>query len=123
MSLAGGAAIGLAAVWQLAALVPVVALDVGSALLLLAGGQVEVGLRMANGCSGGHGVCGVCGVCGVSGSSSISLCSVDQPFDETLCLINLPFSLSQSRSFSVFRLSCSALPLASAISALMRPPL
>ena len=120
MSLAGGAAIGLAAVWQLAALVPVVALDVGSAFLLLAGGQVEVGLRMANGCSGGH---GVCGVCGVSGSSSISLCSVDQPFDETLCLINLPFSLSQSRSFSVLRLSCSALPLASAISALMRPPL
>ena len=46
-----------------------------------------------------------------------------QLLDETLCLINVPFSRSQSRSFSVLRLSCSALPLARAISALTRPPL
>jgi alanine-glyoxylate transaminase/serine-glyoxylate transaminase/serine-pyruvate transaminase len=43
--------------------------------------------------------------------------------DETLCLINRPFSRSQSRFFSVSRLSCWALPLANAISALTRPPL
>ena len=41
----------------------------------------------------------------------------------TLVPINLPCSRSQSRFFSVLRLSCSALPLASAISALTRPPL
>ena len=44
-------------------------------------------------------------------------------FDETFCLIKRPFSLSQSRFFSVSRLSCCALPLASAISAFTRPPL
>ena len=42
---------------------------------------------------------------------------------DTLCRISRPCSRSQSRFFSVLRLSCSALPLASAISALTRPPL
>ena len=42
---------------------------------------------------------------------------------ETLCLISRPFSRSQSRFFSVLRLSCSALPLASAISAFTRAAL
>ena len=42
---------------------------------------------------------------------------------DTLWRISRPCSRSQSRFFSVLRLSCSALPLASAISALTRPPL
>ena len=46
-----------------------------------------------------------------------------QALVETLCRIRRPFSRSQSRFFSVSRLSCSALPLASAISAFTNPPL
>ena len=42
-------------------------------------------------------------------------------FDETLGLIKRPFSRSQSFFFSVSRLSCSALPLAKAISHLTLP--
>src|SRR5207244_2600377 len=44
-------------------------------------------------------------------------------FALTLCRIRRLFSRSQSRFFSVSRLSCCALPLASAISAFTRPPL
>jgi cystathionine beta-lyase len=44
-------------------------------------------------------------------------------FDDTLCRIRRPCSRSQSRFFSVSRLSCWALPLASAICAFTRPPL
>ena len=46
-----------------------------------------------------------------------------QLFELTLCRIKRPFSRSQSFFFSVLRLSCSALPLASAISTFTRPPL
>ena len=46
-----------------------------------------------------------------------------QALEDTLCRISLPRSRSQSRFFSVSRLSCAALPLASAISTLTRPPL
>ena len=51
------------------------------------------------------------------------LCDQCFAFGDTLCRIRRPCSRSQSRFFSVFRLSCSVLPLASAISALTRPPL
>src|SRR5262249_7482672 len=43
--------------------------------------------------------------------------------DDTFWRISRPCSRSQSRFFWSWRLSCSALPLASAISALTRPPL
>ena len=46
-----------------------------------------------------------------------------QDLAETLWRIRRPFSRSHSRSLVALRLSCSALPLASAISAFTRPPL
>jgi 7,8-dihydropterin-6-yl-methyl-4-(beta-D-ribofuranosyl)aminobenzene 5'-phosphate synthase len=44
-----------------------------------------------------------------------------EPAEETLCRIRRPFSRSQSRCFSVSRLSCCAFPLASATSTFTRP--
>ena len=52
----------------------------------------------------------------------VRLVSDDLPPD-TLWRMSRPFSRSQSRCFSVSRLSCWALPLARAISTFTRPPL
>ena len=46
-------------VWRLFAPWPVPTLDVGTPGLLVAGLCVGVGVRMANGCTSGHGVCGL----------------------------------------------------------------
>ena len=46
-------------VWRLAAPLPVVTVDVGTASLVVAGLLVGVGVRMGNGCTSGHGVCGL----------------------------------------------------------------
>ncbi|MEQ1682777.1 MAG: YeeE/YedE thiosulfate transporter family protein [Burkholderiaceae bacterium] len=45
--------------WRLVAPMPVVAVDVGTGALLVAGLLVGVGVRMGNGCTSGHGVCGL----------------------------------------------------------------
>ena len=45
--------------WRLFAPLPVAAVDVGTAGLVLAGLLVGVGVRMGNGCTSGHGVCGL----------------------------------------------------------------
>jgi uncharacterized protein len=45
--------------WQLAAPLPTVSVDVGTAGLVIAGLLVGVGVRMGNGCTSGHGVCGL----------------------------------------------------------------
>jgi uncharacterized membrane protein YedE/YeeE len=45
--------------WQLFAPLPLATVDVGSAALVVAGLLVGVGVRMANGCTSGHGVCGL----------------------------------------------------------------
>lgn len=45
--------------WQLVALLPVASVDVGPWGLVGAGLLVGVGVRMANGCTSGHGVCGL----------------------------------------------------------------
>ena len=45
--------------WQLVAPLPVASVDVGQGGLLAAGLLVGVGVRMANGCTSGHGVCGL----------------------------------------------------------------
>jgi uncharacterized protein len=45
--------------WQMIAPLPSVATDVGAGLVALAGVLVGVGVRMANGCTSGHGVCGL----------------------------------------------------------------
>ncbi len=45
--------------WQLAAPLPTVSVDVGTAGLVVAGLLVGVGVRMGNGCTSGHGVCGL----------------------------------------------------------------
>ena len=46
-------------VWRLFAPWPVPTLDVGTPGLLVAGLCIGVGVRMANGCTSGHGVCGL----------------------------------------------------------------
>jgi uncharacterized membrane protein YedE/YeeE len=46
-------------VWRIVAPWPVVAVDVGSMGLIVAGLLVGVGVRMGNGCTSGHGVCGL----------------------------------------------------------------
>jgi len=46
-------------VWRLFAALPEVRVDVGLPALLLAGVLVGVGVRLANGCTSGHGVCGL----------------------------------------------------------------
>ncbi|MGY0195235.1 YeeE/YedE family protein [Leptothrix sp. BB-4] len=45
--------------WQAVAPLPAATVDVGSAGLIVAGLLVGVGVRMANGCTSGHGVCGL----------------------------------------------------------------
>jgi len=45
--------------WRLVAPLPVMTLSAGPGLLVLAGLLVGVGVRMANGCTSGHGVCGL----------------------------------------------------------------
>jgi len=45
--------------WRLFAPLPLATVDVGSAALAVAGLLVGVGVRMANGCTSGHGVCGL----------------------------------------------------------------
>jgi uncharacterized protein len=45
--------------WRLVAPLPVAAVDVGTAGLVVAGLLVGVGVRMGNGCTSGHGVCGL----------------------------------------------------------------
>lgn len=45
--------------WQLVAPLPMAAVDVGPISLMAAGLLVGVGVRMANGCTSGHGVCGL----------------------------------------------------------------
>ncbi len=45
--------------WHLFAPLPLATVDVGSAALAVAGLLVGVGVRMANGCTSGHGVCGL----------------------------------------------------------------
>ena len=45
--------------WRLVAPMPTAAVDVGSALLVLAGVLVGGGVRMASACTSGHGVCGL----------------------------------------------------------------
>lgn len=45
--------------WRLVAPMPVAAVDVGKASLVVAGVLVGVGVRMGNGCTSGHGVCGL----------------------------------------------------------------
>jgi len=52
--------------WQLVAPLPAMAVDVGSAGLVLAGLLVGVGVRMGNGCTSGHGVCGLARLSGRS---------------------------------------------------------
>ncbi len=45
--------------WQAVAPLPAATVDVGSVGLVVAGLLVGVGVRMANGCTSGHGVCGL----------------------------------------------------------------
>lgn len=45
--------------WRLVAPLPAVSVDVGPVGLVVAGLLVGVGVRMANGCTSGHGVCGL----------------------------------------------------------------
>lgn len=45
--------------WRALAPIPAVSTDVGTAGVILAGLLVGVGVRMANGCTSGHGVCGL----------------------------------------------------------------
>ena len=45
--------------WRLAAPLPPMTSAAGPALLVLAGLLVGIGVRMANGCTSGHGVCGL----------------------------------------------------------------
>jgi len=45
--------------WHLFAPVPLAATDVGTPVIVAAGLLVGVGVRMANGCTSGHGVCGL----------------------------------------------------------------
>lgn len=45
--------------WALFALLPATTVDVGTPALMVAGLLVGVGVRMANGCTSGHGVCGL----------------------------------------------------------------
>lgn len=45
--------------WRLVAPLPVVSVDVGPWGLMAAGLLVGIGVRMANGCTSGHGVCGL----------------------------------------------------------------
>jgi uncharacterized protein len=45
--------------WRLAAPLPAVTVDVGTAGLVAAGLIVGIGVRMGNGCTSGHGVCGL----------------------------------------------------------------
>lgn len=45
--------------WRLAAPLPSTTPDVGHATLLASGVLVGVGVRLANGCTSGHGVCGL----------------------------------------------------------------
>jgi uncharacterized protein len=45
--------------WQLAAPLPSMAVDVGWPAVVAAGLLVGVGVRMGNGCTSGHGVCGL----------------------------------------------------------------
>jgi uncharacterized protein len=46
-------------VWRLFAPLPVSSVDVGPGALVAAGLCVGIGVRMANGCTSGHGVCGL----------------------------------------------------------------
>ena len=46
-------------VWRVAAPLPATRLDVGMPVVIVAGLLVGVGVRMANGCTSGHGVCGL----------------------------------------------------------------
>lgn len=46
-------------VWMQIAPLPASTVDVGTPLLIVAGLLVGVGVRMANGCTSGHGVCGL----------------------------------------------------------------
>ena len=45
--------------WHLVAPLPLASVDVGTSALAAAGLLVGVGVRMANGCTSGHGVCGL----------------------------------------------------------------
>lgn len=45
--------------WRLVAPLPSAQVDVGTGTLVVAGLLVGVGVRMANGCTSGHGVCGL----------------------------------------------------------------
>ncbi len=45
--------------WALFAPLPATTVDVGTPALMVAGLLVGVGVRMANGCTSGHGVCGL----------------------------------------------------------------
>lgn len=45
--------------WRLVAPLPSAQVDVGTGTLVVAGLVVGVGVRMANGCTSGHGVCGL----------------------------------------------------------------
>ena len=46
-------------VWRVVAPLPATRLDVGMPVVIVAGLLVGVGVRLANGCTSGHGVCGL----------------------------------------------------------------
>ena len=46
-------------VWRVAAPLPATQLDVGMPVVMVAGLLVGIGVRLANGCTSGHGVCGL----------------------------------------------------------------
>ena len=46
-------------VWRVVAPLPATQLDVGMPVVMVAGVLVGIGVRLANGCTSGHGVCGL----------------------------------------------------------------